>query len=161
MTFSALVGQVERIATTARVISTAVAPPSVPRAPTRTATPVLTVVRDEETVRGLVDGVSAKQLDDLASGRRLPEREIDLHGLRAARAREVLTRGVQQARHDGVRYLLVICGRGTHSDAGPVLPEVAIERLSELGGDVLSFCTAPVGFGGGGALLVQLRTRER
>jgi DNA-nicking Smr family endonuclease len=42
-----------------------------------------------------------------------------------------------------------------------VLPEVAIERLTELGDDVLSFCTAPVGFGGSGALLVQLRARER
>jgi DNA-nicking Smr family endonuclease len=44
--------------------------------------------------------------------------------------------------------------------AGPVLPEVAVECLSEaLADHVLAFATAPSKWGGLGALIVRLRPR--
>ena len=71
----------------------------------------------------------------------------------------MLDDGVRQARQDGVSCLLVVCGRGKHSGAdGPVLPDVAAERLSEeLASEILAFCTAPRKWGGEGALIVRLR----
>jgi DNA-nicking Smr family endonuclease len=156
-TFAGLVGQVNAI-TKAPLQG---APPPVPRAAVRgepqRAQPDLVVERDGERVRGFAAGVTSRLLAELASGRVLPEREIDLHGLRAASARSALTHAVEDARRDGLECLLVICGRGKHSESGPVLPDVAIERLSELGDHVLGFCTAPARLGGGGALLVRLR----
>ena len=66
---------------------------------------------------------------------------------------------VLRARRDGLGCVLIVCGRGLHSGLeGPVLPDVAIERLSEeLAYYVLAFCTAPRRWGGEGALLVMLR----
>jgi DNA-nicking Smr family endonuclease len=89
----------------------------------------------------------------------VPRRVLDLHRLNAVEARQVLDAGIRQARRDGLTCVLVVCGRGTHSGSdGPVLPELAIERLSEeLAGDVLAFSTAPRKLGGEGALIVRLR----
>jgi DNA-nicking Smr family endonuclease len=98
-------------------------------------------------------------LDELRAGKVVPRRELDLHRRSAAEARLLLDEAVPRARREGVACLLVVCGRGLHSGAeGPVLPEVATERLSEeLGDEILAFCTAPRKWGGEGALLVRLR----
>ena len=99
----------------------------------------LWVERRPEAVRARAEDVPARWLDDLRAGRVVPRRE-------------------------NVGCLLVVCGRGMHSGVdGPVLPDVAIERLSEeLAEHVLAFCSAPRKWGGDGALLVMLRppTRE-
>jgi DNA-nicking Smr family endonuclease len=121
--------------------------------------------RDGE-VGARAEGVPVRLLEDLRAGRVVPRVQIDLHRRSAAEARQLLDEGVSGARKRGVACLLVVCGRGTHSGAeGPVLPEVAIERLSEvLAHEVLAFCTAPRKWGGQGALIVRLRapaTSER
>ena len=79
------------------------------------------------------------------------------------RARQALGQAVLEARRSGVRCLLVVCGQGKHSSAeGPVLPEVAVECLSEvLADEILAFTSAPRRWGGLGALLVRLRPRLR
>jgi DNA-nicking Smr family endonuclease len=89
----------------------------------------------------------------------VPRREIDLHRRSAADARQLLDAGICTARREGLGCLLVVCGRGIHSGAdGPVLPDVAIQQLSEeLASEVLAFCTAPQKWGGQGALIVRLR----
>jgi len=86
-----------------------------------------------------------------------------LHRKSAAEARLELGQAVREARRAGVRCLLVVCGQGKHSSAeGPVLPEVAVECLSEtLADEILAFTSAPRKWGGLGALLVRLRPRRR
>jgi DNA-nicking Smr family endonuclease len=110
-------------------------------------------------MRARAEGVPARLLEDLQAGRVVPRRELDLHRRSAAEARQMLDTGVRQARRDGVSCLLVVCGQGRHSGAdGPVLPDVAAERLSEeLGSEIMAFCTAPRRWGGEGALIVRLR----
>ena len=138
----------------------AAAPPPPPPEP---APPVrehrLWVERRPEAVRARAEDVPARWLDDLRAGRVVPRREIDQHRKGVDEARELLDEGVMRARRESVSCLLVVCGRGVHSGVdGPVLPDVAIERLSEeLAEHVLAFCTAPRKWGGDGALLVMMR----
>ena len=114
-------------------------------------------------VRARAEGVPARWLEELAAGRSVPQRQLDLHRKSAAEARQALGEAVLEARRAGVRCLLVVCGRGKHSKAdGPVLPEVAVECLSEsLSEHVLAFTSAPSKWGGLGALIVRLRPRRR
>jgi DNA-nicking Smr family endonuclease len=133
-----------------------------PPEPTPRAAPVrprLWVERRPEAVRARAEDVPARWLDDLRAGKVVPRREIDLHRKGVAEAREVLDDGILRARREAVSCVLVVCGRGLHSgEDGPVLPDVAIERLSEeLAEHVLAFCSAPRRWGGDGALMVMLR----
>jgi DNA-nicking Smr family endonuclease len=123
----------------------------------------LWVEQTEGEVRARAEGVPARWLDELAAGRIVPRRQLDLHRKSAAEARQALAQAVLEARRAGVRCLLVVCGQGRHSNAdGPVLPEVAVECLSEvLADEILAFTSAPRKWGGLGALLVRLRPRGR
>jgi DNA-nicking Smr family endonuclease len=114
-------------------------------------------------VTGVAEGVSQRVVDSLGSGRELPRRQIDLHGMSAVAARSALTRFVVEAGRANARSVLIVCGKGLHSGAaGPVLPDLVVEHLSEsLALHVLAFCTAPRRFGGRGALLVRLRAGGR
>lgn len=136
--------------------------PEPPPAPSRPVVPGkrrLWVERRPDAVRARAEDVPARWLDDLRAGRLVPRREIDLHRKGVLEARELLDEGVVRARRESVSCLHVLCGRGIHSgEDGPVLPDVAVERLSEeLAEHVLAFCTAPRKWGGEGALLVLLR----
>jgi DNA-nicking Smr family endonuclease len=119
----------------------------------------LWVEQRDGVVGARAEGVPVRLLEDLRAGRIVPRVQIDLHRRSAAEARQLLDEGVSGARQRGMACVLVVCGRGTHSGAeGPVLPEVAIERLSEaLAHEILAFCTAPRKWGGQGALIVRLR----
>jgi DNA-nicking Smr family endonuclease len=110
-------------------------------------------------VRARAEGVPARWLDELESGRVVPRRELDLHRKSAADARQAIADAVREARQAGVNCLLVVCGRGKHSSAaGAVLPDVTVEYLSEALADVvLAFASAPRKWGGRGAIIVRLR----
>jgi DNA-nicking Smr family endonuclease len=119
----------------------------------------LWVERRDDVVRARAEDAPSRWLDDLRAGRVVPRRELDLHRKGAADARQALDEAIPRARRDNVSCVLIVCGRGLHSGLdGPVLPEVAIERLSEeLSDHVFAFCSAPRKWGGGGALIVMLR----
>jgi DNA-nicking Smr family endonuclease len=132
-----------------------------PAPPPRPAPPKhrLWVERRDDIVRARAEDVPPRWLDDLRAGRVVPRRELDLHRKAAAEARQALDEGILRARRDALACVLIVCGRGLHSGLeGPVLPDVAVERLSEeLADHILAFCTAPRRWGGEGALLVMLR----
>jgi len=123
----------------------------------------LWVEQTDGQVRARAEGVPARWLEELATGRIVPRRQLDLHRKGAAEARQAIIQAVREARRAGVRCLLVVCGQGKHSSAdGPVLPEVAVECLSvALAEEILAFTSAPRKWGGLGALLVRLRPRPR
>jgi DNA-nicking Smr family endonuclease len=141
--------------------------PSVRLGPLPGATPIvaaakrtrLWVERRDDVVRARAEDAPSRWLDDLRAGRVVPRRELDLHRKGAADARQALDEAIPRARRENVSCVLIVCGRGLHSGLeGPVLPEVAIERLSEeLSDHVLAFCSAPRKWGGEGALIVMLR----
>jgi DNA-nicking Smr family endonuclease len=123
---------------------------------------VFEVRREGERVYGLARGVDPGHLRRLRRGELDVERELDLHGLDARRARHEVASALGEAQRAGERCVLVVHGRGTHSPGGPVLKEALLEWLQQppLEALVLAFASAPPPRGGAGALLVLLR-RQR
>ena len=103
-------------------------------------------------------GVSHAQIADLRGGKLHVEATLDLHG-------ETVDRGVAQlrtflidARKLGRRCVLVVHGRGLHSDAGAPLREAVVgELLGPLSGLVHAISSASPSAGGEGATYVMLR----
>lgn len=115
--------------------------------------------RDGE-ITGARFGVSHETLRYLARGEFLAEARCDLHGLRAAAARQRLRGFIEESVARGRRAVLVVCGRGLHSGpTGPVLLDVASELLarSPVSRHVQAFASATPARGGEGALMVLLR----
>jgi DNA-nicking Smr family endonuclease len=115
-----------------------------------------------ERAFGLARGVDRKHLLRLRRGEAPVERRIDLHGLTAAEARRELSAELRDACSAGVRCVLVIHGRGLHSDTGPVLRGGVVDWLTAppLASWVLAFASAQPRDGGAGASYVLLR-RQR
>ncbi len=124
-------------------------------APART-TIALTVDRDGETVEGRAHGVTRAQIADLRKGRLRCEATVDLHHDDRASAQRRLRRFIDDSAGVGRRCVLVIHGRGIHSDDGPVLKEAVIAWLSAGPDPVRAFCTAQARDGGAGATYVWL-----
>lgn len=58
-----------------------------------------------------------------------PQEVMDLHGCTADQAEEKTEAFIRRARHKGMRTLLIIVGKGLHSDGKAVLPDVVENRI--------------------------------
>ncbi|MFW6049827.1 MAG: Smr/MutS family protein [Myxococcota bacterium] len=115
--------------------------------------------RDEGWVEALREGAPKEALRRLRRPGVAAEARIDLHGMAAAEAEQALRRFVRDRHREGRRTLLVVVGKGQHSEGGVgVLGDLAVEVLTEgvAAPLVEAFATAPAHLGGSGALLVQL-----
>jgi DNA-nicking Smr family endonuclease len=112
-----------------------------------------------EALAARAEDVSRAQLAKLRRGDPTPDREVDLHGLSARDAEQRLAGELAEAQREGARCLLVIHGRGSHSQAGAVLREALPEWLARAphAERVMAFAAAPRSLGGPGATLVLLR----
>ena len=118
------------------------------------------VFQDEDgRVAALREGVAERELKLLRGKRCEPGAILDLHGMRtsqvAAEVRDFLR--VQQAK--GVRTVLLVHGKGIHSEAGVgVLGEHLVKALTQgpVAGLVRALTIAEEGLGGRGAMVVQL-----
>ena len=102
-----------------------------------------------------------REVRRLPAARRLhetPQDEVDLHGMRVEEALRRLTGFLVSARSARLRTVLVITGKGLHSDDGRGVLKEAVERwLRDQGqGRVRAFQEAPRTLGGSGAYLVHL-----
>lgn len=61
-----------------------------------------------------------------------PQAELDLHGYTSAQAAEETETFLRISRQRGRRTVLIITGRGIHSDGRPVLPDVVESRIADL-----------------------------
>ncbi|WP_135502780.1 Smr/MutS family protein [Roseovarius aestuariivivens] len=102
----------------------------------------------------------------LKKGKIVPEGRIDLHGMTLARAQPVLTGFILRAQAEGKRLVLVITGKGKHTDDGGPIPvrhgilrHAVPDWLSRppLSQAVLQIAPAHQRHGGGGAYYVYLR----
>ena len=86
-----------------------------------------------------------------------PQSTLDLHGTREARVAKELKAFCAECVQAGVRYAIIVSGKGVHSPGGvPVLrPRVEQWLLAEGRGLVVAFGAAPRSLGGEGALLVE------
>ncbi len=97
-----------------------------------------------------------------------PEATLDLHGLQEAAAHDSLIAFIHNARHQGIRFILVITGKGEKMDTynlygGGVLRTALPKWLdaAPLKPFVISCTHAPAHLGGTGAFMVHLKRKER
>jgi len=115
-----------------------------------------------ERIEGRAPGIDRAVLRKLRAGEFERDARVDLHGLSTGEARTLVRETLTSVHREGGRCVLVIHGRGRHSEAGPVLKEQLVDWLEEppLGGLVMAFSSARGGDGGVGATYVLLR-RDR
>ncbi|WP_071650361.1 Smr/MutS family protein [Spirochaeta thermophila] len=89
-----------------------------------------------------------------------PQAVLDLHGFTREEAERRLKDFLVEARGKGYRVLLVVHGKGLHSEREPVLKKV-VYRTLESCPFVGRIETAPRRWGGAGAVVAFLRQRSR
>ena len=121
------------------------------------------VERLGERSEGLAAGIDRRHLVRLRRGEVPVELRVDLHGLAAAEARRRLAAELARAQAAGLRCVLVVHGRGLHSEGPAVLREGVAEWLSAgpLAARVMAFASARPADGGSGATYVLLRRQRR
>ncbi len=115
-------------------------------------------------VGGWVAGLDAGVVRRLKRGDYAVEGRLDLHGLTREEARGAVERFLRESRLGGKRCVLVVHGRGRHSEAQlPVIKEALHGWLASgrFGRLVLAFASARPADGGAGALYVLLRRPGR
>lgn len=103
-------------------------------------------------------GVSHAQIADLRSGKIRAEATLDLHGSTIAPALAALRQFLVESRRLARRCVLVVHGKGSHSEHGAPLREAVMsELLGPLSGLVHALASAAPADGGEGATYVMLR----
>lgn len=83
--------------------------------------------------------------------------QLDLHGETVESADKVLLNFLQEAHRQNARYVIVVHGKGYHSESDtPALKNLVNSRLRQLP-FVLAFCSAQPKDGGTGAVYIFLR----
>ena len=118
----------------------------------------LTVEGDGTRYTARAPGVSNSQAAELRAGRHRATVTLDLHGEKVAPAVEKLRSFLLESARIGHRCVLLVHGKGTHSDHGAPLREAVLgELLGECSGLVHALATAAPSDGGEGATYVMLR----
>ncbi|HEX7479227.1 MAG TPA: Smr/MutS family protein [Polyangiales bacterium] len=118
------------------------------------------VQRDEGFVHGLRADASPKLLARLAGKGFVAEATLDLHGRRAAEVARLVSEFVRSSHRSGARSLLIITGKGLHSEGGAGVLGLAVADALVQGGAaplVQAFASAHVNRGGSGAIAVLLQ----
>lgn len=118
----------------------------------------LTVDGDSHRYAARSAGVSHAQIAELRAGRVRAEATLDLHGLTVEPAIAQLRKFLLASRQLGRRCVLVVHGKGTHSEHGAPLREAVLHQLlGPLSGLVHALASATPVDGGEGATYVMLR----
>ena len=119
----------------------------------------LVIEGDSTRYSARAPGVSKNQVNELRAGKRHVEVTLDLHGETVEAGKQQLREHLMSAQKIGRRCLLVIHGKGTHSEHGAPLREAVLgELLGPLSGLIHAMATAAPSDGGEGATYVLLRS---
>jgi DNA-nicking Smr family endonuclease len=111
-----------------------------------------------EELSYLRDGYPPKLLRQLKRGQYSVQDDLDLHQMNAAAAQLSIAAFLAEARHEGLRCVRIIHGKGLRSRAaGPVLKGLT-DRLLRRRDDVVAFASARPAQGGTGAVVVLLKS---
>ena len=124
---------------------------------------IFAVQRIGEQVEGKGPDADDALLRRLRNGEFPPDARVDLHGLHLPAARRAVHESIQRVIAQSKRCVLVVHGRGRHSETEPVLKEAFLEWLAEppIGPRVLAFTSARGRDGGVGATYVLVRRGDR
>ena len=118
----------------------------------------LTVDGDSHRYAARAAGVSHAQIAELRAGKLRVEATIDLHGSTVEPALAHLRQFLIESRRIGMRCVLIVHGKGTHSEHGAPLREAVLNQLlGPLSGLVHALASAAPADGGAGATYVMLR----
>jgi len=121
----------------------------------------LDVEGDAQRYTARAPGVSRAQLSELRTGKLHTEDTLDLHGQTIELARQQLREFLVGAHRLGRRCVLVVHGKGTHSEHGAPLREAVLaELLGPLSGLIHALATAAPSHGGEGATYIMPRGRK-
>jgi DNA-nicking Smr family endonuclease len=117
------------------------------------------IKREDEFVQAYRSEASSKVVAKLSGKGFSPEATLDLHGERAARVSDNVAAFVRLHHRRGARHLLIIVGKGLHSEDGNgVLLPALVDALTQglCAPLVRGFATAHASLGGTGAVAVLL-----
>ena len=117
------------------------------------------IKREDDFVQGYRSEASSKVVAKLSGKGFAPEATLDLHGERAAKVTDSVAAFVRLHHRRGARHLLIIVGKGLHSEDGNgVLLPALIDALTQglCAPLVRGFATAHASLGGSGAVAVLL-----
>jgi len=110
-----------------------------------------------EELSYLRDGYPPRLLRQLKRGQFSVQDHIDLHQMNAAAAQRSIVDFLAEARHEGLRCVRIVHGKGLRSRAtGPVLKALT-DKLLRRRDDVIAFASARPALGGTGAVVVLLK----
>ena len=136
------------------------APPPRRRPPLDLRTPALISAPPQDLRHGAATGLDKRSLARLRRGMLPIEGTIDLHGMTQAEAHAALHQFIAGSQQRGRRCVLVITGKGSHSEG--VLRSAVPHwlNLPATRSLVLAFAYATPAHGGAGALYVLLKRRR-
>lgn len=118
----------------------------------------LTVEGDAQRYAARAPGVSLSQVAELRTSAIHLEATLDLHGLTIDAAIRALHAFLLESRGLGRRRVLIVHGKGTHSEHGAPLRDAVVNNLlGDASGLIHAFATAGARDGGEGATVVMLR----
>ena len=124
--------------------------------------PPASVKMDRSPTPSPLAPLGRRERTHLSRGRIEIDARLDLHGMTQARAHRALLHFLQRASGDGLRFVLVVTGKG--STTGPESERGVLRRqvpewlsLPEFRTLVVGFEQAHIGHGGAGALYVRVR----
>lgn len=103
-------------------------------------------------------GISRMVLRKLRRGQLPLQDSLDLHGLSSDEARTLLLQFLHDATQRGLRQVCIIHGKGWRPDGGEGILKIRTRHWLTQCAAVLAFCEAPPDAGGGGAVLVLLKS---
>jgi len=131
-------------------------PPAAPRA---VETPRATSPGDPDELHDsfAAPGIDRREIRKLKRGEYPVADRRDLHGLTANEAGASVRRLVDNCRHNGLRCICIVHGRGLHSEGSVSILKARVRESLRSHPGVLAYADAPPSDGRAGAVYVLLR----
>jgi len=105
-------------------------------------------------------GMQSMTLRKLRRGHWVIQNELDLHGYTTLEARSALAAFLHGCLRDGMRCILIVHGKGLRSKNREPVLKTKVGNWLRQRDEVLAFCQARQSDGGGGAVVVLLKSQR-